>query len=165
MQREKSGSPSKRRRVRPYGVLYGNRALLVAPTERHDNVLLWRLSSMRSAEVTDAAFAPDPDFDLTEFAKRAFGVFQERPFQVTLRFRPNAASDAAAFLFHPNQRVLHHEDGLVDRPLQGGRGCRDVVGTCLRGAKRSPSNGPTALRKQMADLCAALAAHHAPDGL
>lgn len=159
-----SGSPSKRRRVRPYGVLYGSRVLLVAPTERHDNVLLWRLSSMRRAEVTDAAFAPDPAFDLNKFAKRAFGVFQERPFQVTLRFTPNAAPDAAAFLFHPDQRVVHHEDGSLTVHFKAG-GAAEMCWHLFTWGEDVTIERPDRLRKQMAELCAALAAHHATEGL
>ena len=152
---------SKHRRVRPYGVLYGSRALLVAPTERHDNVLLWRLSSMRDAKVTDAAFAPDLDFDLTAFAKRAFGVFQERPFQVTLRFMSSAAPDAAAFLFHPSQQVAHHDDGSLTVHFKAG-GALEMCWHLFTWGEEVTIERPIRLRKQMADLCAMLAAHHEP---
>ncbi|MCY4214500.1 MAG: WYL domain-containing protein [Gammaproteobacteria bacterium] len=154
------GAPNKRRRVRPYGVLYGNRALLVAPTERHDDVLLWRLSSVRGAKVTDAAFMPDAGFDLTAFAKRAFGVFQERPFNVTLRFTPNAAPDAAAFLFHPDQQVERHDDGSLRVRFRAGGALEMCWHLCTWGEEVAIER-PDRLRKQMTDLCAALAAHHA----
>ena len=153
-------APSKRRRVRPYGVLYGSRALLVAPTERHDNLLLWRLSSMRHAQITDAAFDPDPGFDLTAFAKRAFGVFQERPFQVTLRFTPSAASDAAGFLFHPDQRIVHNDDSSLTVRFKAG-GALEMCWHLFTWGEEVTIEQPDRLRKQMADLCAALAGHHA----
>ena len=133
---------------------------LVAPTERHDNVLLWRLSSMRGAEVTDAAFAPDPGFDLTAFAKRAFGVFQERPFQVTLRFTPNAAPDAAAFLFHPDQQIANNDDGSLTVHFKAG-GAVEMCWHLFTWGEEVTIERPDRLRKQMTDLCAALAAHHA----
>ncbi len=153
-------APSKRRRVRPYGVLYGSRTLLVAPTEHHDNLLLWRLSSMRNAEVSDAAFTPDPEFDLTAFAERAFGVFQERPFQVTLRFTPSAASDAAGFLFHPDQRIAHNDDGSLSVRFKAG-GALEMCWHLFTWGDEVTIEQPGRLRKQMADLCAALAGHHA----
>ena len=153
-------APSKRRRVRPYGVLYGSRALLVAPTERHDNLLLWRLSSMRHAEIADAAFEQDPDFDLTAFAKRAFGVFQERPFQVALRFTPGAASDAAGFLFHPDQRIAHNDDGSLTVRFKAG-GALEMCWHLFTWGEEVTIEQPDRLRKQMASLCAALAGHHA----
>ncbi len=156
----RSGAPNKYRRVRPYGVLYGSRALLVAPTERHDDVLLWRLSSVRGAKVTNAAFMPDPSFDLTAFAKRAFGVFQERPFNVTLRFTPNAASDAAAFLFHPDQQAALHDDGSLSVHFKAGGALEMCWHLCTWGEEVTIER-PHRLRRQMADLCAALAAHHA----
>ena len=153
-------APSKRRRVRPHGVLYGSRALLVAPTERHDNVLLWRFSSMRRAVIKEAPFEQDPGFDLTEFAKRAFGVFQERPFQVSLRFTPSAASDAAGFLFHPDQRIAHHDDGSLTVRFKAG-GALEMCWHLFTWGEEVTIEQPNRLRTQMADLCAVLAAHHA----
>ena len=152
-------SASKRRRVRPYGVLYGTRALLVAPTERHDSLWLWRLSSMRGLEVTDVSFTPDPDFDLNAFARRAFGVFQERPFHVVLRFTPGAASDAAAFVFHPDQHVARHEDGSMTVRFRAG-GALEMCWHLFTWGEAVTIERPDRLRKQLADLCAALAAHH-----
>ena len=152
-------APSKRRRVRPYGVLYGSRTLLVAPTEHHDNLLLWRLSSMRNAEVSNAPFTPDPEFDLTAFAKRAFGVFQERPFQVTLRFTPSVAPDAAGFLFHPAQQIAHNDDGSLTVRFKAG-GALEMCWHLFTWGEEVTIEQPERLRQQMADLCAALATHH-----
>ncbi len=154
-------SHPKLRRVRPYGVLYGTRALLVAPTERHENVLLWRLSSMHGTKVTDTAFAPDPDFDLAAFAKRAFGVFQERPFQVRLRFAPSVASEAGAFLFHPDQRADQQDDGSLIVHFKAG-GALEMCWHLFTWGEEVTIEQPDRLRKQMAALCAALAEHHAP---
>jgi len=41
---------------------------------------------------------------MADFAARSFGVFQEQPRRVTLRFSPATAPDAAWFLFHPSLR-------------------------------------------------------------
>ena len=115
---------------------------------------------MRYAEITDAAFEQDPDFDLTAFAKCAFGVFQERPFQVALRFTPGAAPDAAGFLFHPDQRIAHNDDGSMTVRFKAG-GALEMCWHLFTWGEEVTIEQPDRLRKQVADLCAALAEHHA----
>lgn len=116
---------------------------------------------MRHAEITDAAFEQDPDFDLTAFAKCAFGVFQDRPFQVALGFTPRAAQDAAAFLFHPDQQIAHHDDGSLTVHFQTG-GALEMCWHLFTWGEEVTIERPDRLRQQMADLCATLAEHHAP---
>ena len=86
-----------RPRVRPYGVLYGNRAFLVGRTDRGKNPMLWRLANVSGARITDETFERDPAFDLRRYAERSFGTFQEKPVDVALRFDPDAARDAKAY--------------------------------------------------------------------
>ena len=68
-----------RRRVQPYGIIYGNRAFLVGHTERGTDLRLWRLANVSGADITEEEFTRDPAFDLQQFAKRSFGTFQEEP--------------------------------------------------------------------------------------
>ena len=49
-----------RQRVEPYGVLYGNRAFLVGPTDWADDPRLWRLDRMRDARILGQTFERDP---------------------------------------------------------------------------------------------------------
>ena len=46
----------------------------------------WALANMSEVTLTDEMFEFDAAFDLEEFASRSFGVFQEEPVDVTLRF-------------------------------------------------------------------------------
>ena len=45
---------------------------------------------------------PDPDFELSKYAERSFGAYQELAFDVASRFDADLAQDAATFLFHPS---------------------------------------------------------------
>ena len=94
-----------RQRVEPCGLLYGNRAFLVARTDWSDEPHLWRLANMSEARLIDETFERHPAFDLQDYAKRSFGTFQEKPVQVVLRLDAGAARDASSFVFHPNQSV------------------------------------------------------------
>ena len=99
-----------RQRVQPHGILYGSRAYLVGRTGWAEDMRYWVLANMSEAALADESFEFDEGFDLEEFAARSFGVFQEEPVDVTLRFAPEAEADAASFLFHPGQEMEHGED-------------------------------------------------------
>ena len=110
----------RRHRVRPYGLLYGNRVFLVAPTERHSDPRLWRLANMSEARLVPETFERDPAFDLERYAERSFGTFQEEPVRVVLRFDTDVARDASAFLFHPQQQVEANADGSFTVRFEAG---------------------------------------------
>ncbi len=96
----------------PYGVLYGRRAYLVAHTETGTNMHLWRLDRLHQVEVLLERFKPQK-FDLATYAAQSFGVFQEAPRNVVLRFAPSAADDAAEWQFHPSQTTEKQPDGSL----------------------------------------------------
>lgn len=65
------------RDVQPHGVLYGVRHYLVATATGKTEPYLWSLPNIE-AVCDGAPLAPPPlTFDLTAFAARSFGVYQE----------------------------------------------------------------------------------------
>jgi predicted DNA-binding transcriptional regulator YafY len=97
---------SRRRRhlvVRPYGFLYGSRHYLVAWSNRAKDFRNFARSNIERVRLLDRTFARKSDFSLRDYAQRSFGVFQENPVDVVLKFEPKAAIDAREFLFHPMQ--------------------------------------------------------------
>ena len=73
----------------------------------------WVLANMTEVDITGEIFEFDDTFDPREFASRSFGVFQEKPVDLTLRFDADAASDAGAFLFHPGQETAENAGGSM----------------------------------------------------
>ena len=109
-----------RRVICPYGVLYGRRAYLVAHTEAGEEMRLWRLDRISDVLALEENFVAQ-EFDLASYAAQSFGVFQEAPHDVVLRFSPGAADDAAEWVFHPSQMLERQDDGaLVVRFRCGG---------------------------------------------
>jgi predicted DNA-binding transcriptional regulator YafY len=105
----------------PYGILYGGRGWLVAPTDGFADMRLCRLDRIISIDLLDRGFRRRQDFDLATYAAQSFGVFQEEPIDVVLRFDPEAADDAAGWVFHPSQRMERDADGsLIVRFCAGG---------------------------------------------
>ena len=154
---------TRRQRVEPYGVLYGNRPFLVARTAWADDLRLLRLANISAPSLTGETFIRDPDFDLRDYAKRSFGTFQERPVPVKLRFDAHAARDAATFLFHPDQRTTANEDGSLTVRFKAG-GLDEMCWHLFTWGEGVTVEGPVRLRKRLAQLCESLAAHHGHAG-
>ena len=149
-----------RQRVRPGGLLYGNRAFLVGWTDRSREPRLWRLANVSEARITGEAFERDPAFDLQRYAERSFGTFQEKPVKVVLRFDARAARDASAFRFHPDQTVEKNDDGSLTVRFEAG-GLDEMCWHLFTWGKSVTVEKPARLRRHLAGLCTALAAHHA----
>ena len=147
------------RRVQPYGVLYGNRAFLVGKTDTDGDVRLWRLANMSNAWSSIEKFERDPAFDLQSYAKRSFGTFQEKPVEVVLRFNADAARDAAAFLFHPDQNVTKNKDGSVTVCFKAG-GIEEMCWHLVTWEDGVTVEKPARLRRRLIEMCSSLAEHH-----
>ena len=148
-----------RQRVQPYGLLYGNRAFLVARTDWAEEPRLWRLANVSDARMTDETFERDPEFDLKRYAKRSFGTFQERPVDVVLRFDAGVAPDATAFLFHPDQVIEENRDGSLRVRFRAG-GIDEMCWHLFTWGESVTVEKPALLRRRLAAVCASLAAHH-----
>ena len=157
--RARSTGQTSRQRVEPYGLIYGNRAFLIARNEWSEEPRLWRLTSMGDARLLDERFERDPAFDLQRYARRSFGTFQEKPVRVVLRFDAAAAPDASAFLFHPDQTVDEQDDGTVTVRFEAG-GLDEMCWHLVTWGETVIVEKPARLRRRLAKMCAALAAHH-----
>lgn len=107
-----STTPVERRPI-PYGLIFGRRHYLVAGFENNAKPHLMRLDRIdRATLTTTIARAPD-GFDVTRYARRSFGIYQEEPRAIELIFQPDVAADALATSFHPDQVVDTLADGRV----------------------------------------------------
>ena len=107
----------RQRRVMPYGLLTGIRRYLVARAVEDPTgpMRLYVVENIRAARGTDEPFARDPAFNLEDFARRSFGVFQnpDEFGEVVWRFSPKAAGHARTFEFHASQVMEDHPDGSL----------------------------------------------------
>jgi len=104
-------------KVHPYGLLAGMRRYLVvrAASRPGGEMGLRRVDLISAARLSEESFARDEAFDLSAYARRSFGVFQnDAEFgEVVWRFAPEAASAARDFVFHPSQSVTDETDGSL----------------------------------------------------
>ena len=148
-----------RQRVRPLGLLYGNRAFLVASSEWSDEPHLWRLANMSELHISDETFERDPNFDLERYAKRSFGTFQEEPVEVVLRFNAASARDASTFAFHPDQTIESNDDGSLTVRFEAG-GIDEMCWHLITWGDSVTIEQPVRLRRRLTEMCESLAAHH-----
>ena len=146
-------------RVRPLGLLYGNRAFLVASSDWGKEPRLWRLANVSELRIREETFERDPDFDLARYAKRSFGTFQEEPREVGLRVDASAARDASTFVFHPDQTVETNDDGSLSVRFEAG-GIDEMSWHRVTWGDRVTIEEPARLRRRLAERCESLAAHH-----
>jgi len=99
--------------IHPYGVLYGEKHYLVAYSEPRKDIRLYTLSSIQSLKILDKYFEKDEKFVLAEYAQNSFGIFQEEPYKIKLKFDKEIAEDVLNYHFHPTQKVKQKEDGSV----------------------------------------------------
>ena len=148
-----------RRRVQPYGLIYGNRAFLVGRAEGGAEMRLWRLARMSATELTGESFARDPAFDLERFVRRSFGTFQEEPIAVVLRFAASVAEEVAEFVFHPDQTVERDDDGSTTVRFTAG-GVEEMCWHLVTWGTAVTVVRPARLRRRLREMCATLANHH-----
>ena len=114
------------REVVPYGMLYGHRVYLVAAFPWAEEPVNYRLDRMNDVRVSEAVGTRPRDFNLNAYAARSFGVFQEEPHDVVLRFNPAVADEVAAFQFHPTQTLTREADGSTIVAFRAG-GLREMA--------------------------------------
>ncbi len=147
--------------VEPLGLLHGQRPYLVAQiTDALQGPSVFRLDRVRDHAVLADAFVRDPAFSLQAYAQRSFGVWQEEPLAVCLRFSGAAAAEAASFHFHPTQTLHPQPDGrLLVRFTAGG--ALEMCQHLVTWEDAVEVLQPAALREQLAAWARKAADHHA----
>jgi predicted DNA-binding transcriptional regulator YafY len=143
----------------PYGILYGGRGWLVAHVDGMPEMRLWRLDRITSIDLVDRGFQRREDFDLAAYAAQSFGVFQEDPLDVVLRFAPEAADDAAGWVFHPSQSIEREADGALLMRFRAG-GMQEMCWHLFTWGEAVSVVAPDVLRAAMAEMAMAVAQHH-----
>jgi len=147
----------------PYGTLYGGdgRAWLVGHVEGLPEMRLWRLDRIASVDLLDRCFARREDFDLAAYAAQSFGVFQEEPVDVVLLIAPEAAAEAACWMFHPSQTLEREVDGALRVAFRAG-GVQEICWHLFMWGIAVTVLEPDELRVALMEMATAVAMHHLP---
>jgi predicted DNA-binding transcriptional regulator YafY len=144
----------------PYGILYGGRGWLVAHVDGLPEMRLWRLDRIVSADLLERGFQRREDFSLSDYAAQSFGVFQEKPIDVVLRFAPEAADDAAGWIFHPSQKIMREPNGPLTVSFHAG-GVQEMCWQLFTWGTAVTIVEPATLRTALAGMASCIANHYA----
>ncbi len=146
----------------PYGTLTGGdgRAWLVGHVEGLPEMRLWRLDRIASVDLLDRGYVRREDFDLAAYAAQSFGVFQEEPVDVVLRVAPEAADEAACWVFHPSQTVEREADGALLVRFRAG-GVQEMCWHLFTWGAAVTVVAPDRLCNNLAEMLTIAARHHA----
>jgi predicted DNA-binding transcriptional regulator YafY len=139
------------REVVPYGLLYGHRVYLVAAFPWAEEPVNYRFDRMSELHVTEATGTRPREFNLDAYAARSFGVFQEEPRDVVLRFVPEVADEVAAFQFHPTQTITREPDASTIVRFRAG-GLREMAWHLFTWGEAVRIVAPAELRRTMRAL-------------
>ena len=146
--------------IEPHGLLYGSLPYLVGFAGKGADPMLLRLAAIGEPELLADSFTRRPGFELAAFAARSFGVFQEQPTRVVLRFTPAVAATVGSFHFHPTQQLTPGPDGSTTvRFTSGGR--RELLHHLITWGDEVQVVAPAGLRRELAAWLKTLAGHHA----
>ena len=104
--------------LNPYGILYSDRAYLIAYNIKANAIWIFRISKIKEITLTDNYFEKEDDFDLKNYCARSFGIYQGEIFDVLLQFNKDAAQDAKEYFFHPTQIGKLEQDGSYTLSLK-----------------------------------------------
>lgn len=145
--------------VHPYGMLYGSRPLLVAAPEPWDEPRLYRLDRIGTLDLGNTPFLRRADFSLDDFAARAFGTWQEEPFDVAIRFDIDTSEEAAQWRFHPTQTAERDGEGRLVVRFRAG-GAQEMCWHVFTWGTSVEILDPPSLRERVVSLLRDALAHH-----
>jgi len=111
------------RKVAPYKLwFYNGTFYLIGHCRWRDEIRIFAIDRIKMLNLTAERFEVPAEFNVDEFMKASFGVFQGQPAHVKLHFTPYAAGYVKEKVWHDSQQISGQRDGSVVLEL-------DVAGT------------------------------------
>ncbi|OUI97697.1 hypothetical protein HK15_01400 [Acetobacter orientalis] len=148
-----------RRKVSPWGILYGHAYYLVGPVTGKRKPVLWRFDKIIDIQIAGRASLPPTGWSVEAFVSQAFGVFQEKPERIILRFNAGVAQDAGRFLFHPAQKLKKQADGSLVVEFESG-GAVEIAHHLFTWGTSVEIIEPASLKKRLCDMLTDVLKHH-----
>ena len=140
----------KQKTLSPYGLIYGEKIYLIAVEGKKANPYCYLLHKISDVQKTWETFDKG-DFNLEEFSKKSFGVYQGELNDVKLLFSKNVANDVLNYNFHSTQKIKQNDDGTVTVKFKAS-GEYEIMWHLFRWGADVKILAPANLRKQYIDL-------------
>ncbi|OQY49332.1 MAG: hypothetical protein B6240_03600 [Desulfobacteraceae bacterium 4572_87] len=103
-----------RRRIDPYRVwFHGGTFYLIGFCHLRSEVRIFALDRIKMLYQTDDVFKTRVDFNVEDFMKPSFGVYQGQTVHVAVWFHPDAAGYIREKIWHPSQQIHAGEDDSI----------------------------------------------------
>jgi len=103
-----------RRKVAPYKIwFFDGTFYLIGHCGLRQDIRIFAMDRIRNLESTDETFVMPEDFNIDDFMKSSFGVFQGRPVKVRVRFAPDIADYIREKIWHETQQIEAQDDGSI----------------------------------------------------
>lgn len=99
--------------LNPYGLVIADKYYLVGFNEYVNDLRQYRVDRIANLTILDKYFEKDEKFSLTNYCNNSFGVYQEKPINITLEFEKAVAEDVLNYHFHPTQKMKSLANGNV----------------------------------------------------
>jgi len=111
----------------PYTLLFYQGALYLGGfAHNRDALRLFLVDRIESVTVTPQRFEVPDDFSVEDLTGSAFGLIDEQPMQVSVRFGAEVAHFVRERVWHPSQQVESEADGGVRLTFEAG-GTREIL--------------------------------------
>ncbi len=103
-----------RRKIAPYKIwFYDGTFYLIANCGLREDIRIFALDRIKALEMTDETFETPQDFDIDEFMKSSFGVFQGQAVRVRIWFAADIAEYIREKIWHETQNITRQSDGSI----------------------------------------------------
>jgi len=149
-------------RVDPYSLLlHMNGLYLVGYSHRAKDLRTFAVERMSHAELTEERFDIPPDFSPKAITQRAFGIIDEPPRKIRIRFSREVAHLLKEREWHPTQRVTPLADGGVILTMEAG-GLQELTKWVLSWGAHAEVLAPAELIKEVKAHLTAAQQHYTP---
>lgn len=99
--------------LNPYGIIIADKYYLVGYNDYVSDLRLYKVDKIKDLTLLDEYFEKDENFSLTDYCNNSFGVYQEKPIDITLEFDKGVKDDVLNYHFHPTQKMKELENGNI----------------------------------------------------
>lgn len=106
--------------LKPYGIIISDKYYLVGYNDFVKDLRLYKVDKISNLTILDEYFEKDEKFNLQEYCNKSFGIFQEKPLNITLEFDKSVAEDILNYHLHPTQKMKNLDNGNIQVKFTSG---------------------------------------------
>ena len=138
-------------KIQPYGIIYGEKTYLLGYNEEKQGFRYYLLHKIKDPVVIDEYFDRDENFNLKDYLKNSFGVYQEKPMKIKLLFSKEVQESIQDYNLHPSQKMKVNADGTTTVTFEAG-GCYEICWHLFRWGDKVKILEPIELKETYKEL-------------